>query len=55
MGEVYCPICGGIRWVEELGENIIDPHDDCLNAYLEIEKKEIKDSFDIRRRDDFLW
>ena len=42
MATAYCPICGGIEWIEELENDIIDPHTDCLEEYLriEIERKE---------------
>lgn len=39
MATIYCSICGGIEWVGELEDDIVDPHTDCLEEYLKIERE----------------
>jgi len=42
MATVYCLICGDIEWVDELEDDIIGSHVDCLEEYLKIERERNK-------------
>lgn len=53
MAHIYCPICGDMDWNDELEDDIIDPHSDCLEEYIriEVERKEKMDKKEKIERD----